>query len=82
MPDGNVGNCDITENKSQQNSHTKENKKQRKEHQNNEASKQDAPSENKALSKYKSKLNVYRVRTVNIGFEVVTGMKLQTFFFF
>lgn len=53
MPDGNAGNCDVTENKSSQNVHTKENKKQKKQHQNNEASKQDTPSENKALSKYK-----------------------------
>jgi hypothetical protein len=60
MPDGNVGNCDVTENKCQQNLHTKKNEKQRKQHQNNEASKQDAASGNKALGKYKSKLNVYR----------------------
>lgn len=53
MPDGNVGNCDVTENESQQNLHTKENEKQRKQHQNNEASKQDAASGNKALGRYK-----------------------------
>jgi hypothetical protein len=55
MPDGNVGNCDVTENKSQQNLHTRENKTQKKQHQSNKASKQDAPCENKALSEYKSK---------------------------
>lgn len=60
MPDGNAGKCDVTENKLPQNLHTKENEKQKKQHHNNEASKQDTPSENEALSKYKSKLNVYR----------------------
>jgi hypothetical protein len=60
MRDENVGNCDGNKNKSQENFHTKENEKQRKQHQNNEVSKQDTPSGNKALSKHKSKLNVYR----------------------
>jgi hypothetical protein len=53
-----------------------------KQHQNNEASKQDIPSENRAFSKYKSKLNVYRAWTVNIGFWVVTAMKFHTSFVF
>lgn len=70
IADGNAGNCDVIENKSPQNLHTKENEKQKKQHQNNEASKQDIPSENKALSKYKSKLNVYRAWTLNIGFRL------------
>jgi hypothetical protein len=60
MPDGNVGNCDVTENRSQRNAHTKRNEKQRKQDQNNEASKQNAACENEALGKHKSKLNVYR----------------------
>jgi hypothetical protein len=66
VPDENV-----TGNKSQQ--------KQRRQQQNNGASKQNAPSGNEALSKYKSKLDICRARTVSVGFEVVTATKVHTF---
>jgi hypothetical protein len=61
MPDENVGNSDGTENQAQQTLHTKGNEKQRNQDPTDEASKPSAASGNEALSKYKSKLDAYRV---------------------